>query len=67
MASGFYIINCDSTRIKAKSNYFSQREGFTSDYSNSDQDSTTGKNVATTAIATASSTVIVNTNIQPQV
>ena len=67
MASGFYIINCDSTRIKTKSNYFSQRERFTSDYSNSDQDSMAGKNVATTAIAIASSTVIVNTNIQPQV
>ena len=67
MASAFYIINCDSTRIKTKSNYFSQREGFTSDYSNSDQDSTRGKNVASTAITTTSTTVIVNTNVQPQV
>ena len=44
-----------------------QREGFTSDYSNSDQDCTRGKNVASTAITTSSATVVVNTNIQPQV
>ena len=36
-------------------------------YSNSDQDSTRGKNLASTAITTTSTTVIVNTNIQPQV
>ena len=67
LASGFYIINCNSRWIKTKSNHFNQREGFTSDYSNSDQDSTRGKNVASTAITTTSTTVIVNTNIQPQV
>ena len=32
MASGFYIINCNSRWMKTKSNHFSQRrEGFTSD------------------------------------
>ena len=46
-----------------KSNHFSQREGFTSDYSHTDQDSMRGKNVASTAITTTSTTVIVNTNI----
>ena len=44
-----------------------QRAGFTSDYSNSDQDCTRGKNVASTAITTTSATVVVNTNIQLQV
>ena len=53
--------------MKRKSNHFSQRAGFTSDYSNSDQDCTRGKNVASTAITTSSATVVVNTNIQPQV
>ena len=67
LSSGFYIINCNSRLIKTKSNHFSQREGFTSDYSNSDQDSTTGKNIASTAITTTSTTGIVNTDIQPQV
>ena len=50
-----------------KSNHFSQREGFTSDYSNSDQECTTGKDVASTAITTTSTIVIVNTNIHPHV
>ena len=58
--------------MKTKLNHFSQREGFTSDYSNSDQDQlrsipTRGKNVASTAITTSSATVVVKTNIQPQV
>ena len=53
--------------MKTKSNHFSQRAGFTSEYSNSDQDCTRGKNVASTAITTTSATVIVNTNTQPQV
>ena len=44
-----------------------QRDDFTSDYSNSDQDSTRGKNVGSTAITTTSTTVIVNANIQPRV
>ena len=52
LASGFYIINCNSRRIKTKSNHLSQRKGFTSDYSNSYQNSTRGKNVASTAITT---------------
>ena len=39
----------------------------TSDYSNSDQDCMRGKNVASTAVTTTSTTVIVNTNIQRQV
>ena len=34
--------------IKTKSNHFNQREGFTSDYSNSDQDCTRGNNVVST-------------------
>ena len=38
-----------------------------SDYSNSDQDCTREKNVASTANTTTSTTVVVNTNIQPQV
>ena len=53
--------------MKTKLNHFSQREGFTSDYSNSDQDCTRGKNVASTAITTSSATVVVKTYIQPQV
>ena len=44
-----------------KSNHFSQS------HFNSDQDCTRGKNVASTAITTTSTTVTVNTNIQPQV
>ena len=32
LASGFYIINCNSRCIKAKSDHFSQKKGFTSDY-----------------------------------
>ena len=67
MSSGFYIINCNSRWIKTKLNHFSQREGFTSDYSNSDQDSTRAKNVESSAITTTSATVIVNTNIQPKI
>ena len=67
MASGFYTINCNSRWIKTKSNHFSQREGFTSDYSNLDQDSTRGRNVASTAITTTSTIAIVNTNIQLQI
>ena len=67
LASGFYIINCNSRLMKTKLNHFSQREGFTSDYSNSDQNCTRGKNVASTAITTSSTTVFVKTNIQPQV
>ena len=51
--------------MKAKLNHFSQREGFTSDYSNSDQDCTRGKNVASTAITTSPATAVVRTNIQP--
>ena len=66
LAFGFYI-NCNSRWINTKSNRFSQREGFTSDYSNSDQDSTRGKIVASTAITTTFTTAIVNINIQPQV
>ena len=46
--------------IKKKSNQFSRREGFTSDYSNPDQDSTRKKNVTSTAITNTSTTVIVN-------
>ena len=65
MASGFYIISCNSRWIKTKSNHFSQREGFTSDYSNSDQDYARAKNVASTGITTTSSTAVVNTNVQP--
>ena len=61
------IINCNSRWIEAKSNHFSQREGFTSDCSNSDQDCTRGKNVASIAVATSSTTDFVKTNIQPQV
>ena len=53
--------------MKTKLNHFSQREGFTSDYSNSGQACTRGKNVASTAITTISTTVVVKTNIQPQV
>ena len=54
--------------MKTKSNHFSQRAGFTSDYSNSDQDCTRGENVASIAItAITTATVVVNTNIQPQV
>ena len=52
LASRFYFINCISRWIKTKSNHFTQREGFTSGYSNSDQDSTRGKNVTSTAITT---------------
>ena len=44
-----------------------QREGSTSDYSNSDQDSMRRKNVTSTTITTTSTNVIVNTNIQLQV
>ena len=40
---------------------------FTSDYSDADQECTRGKNVASTAITTTSTTVVVNTNIHPQV
>ena len=50
-----------------KSNYISQREGFTSDCSNSDQDCKSGKNVTSIDITTSSTTVIAKTNIQPQV
>ena len=38
LESGFYIINFNSRSIKTKSNRFSQGDGFTSDYSNSDQE-----------------------------
>ena len=46
-----------------------KREAFTGDYSNLDQDSASarGKNVTSIAITTTSTTVIVNTNIRPQV
>ena len=64
LASGFYIINCISRWIKKKSNHFSQREGFTSDCCNSDEDCKRGKNVASIAITTSSTTVIVKTKIQ---
>ena len=37
------------------------------DYSNSDQDCTRGKNVASNTITTTSTTVVVKTNTQPQV
>ena len=67
MASEFFIINCNSRRIKTKSNHFSHREGFSNDYSNLDQDCTRGKNVASTAITTTSTTAVVNTIILPQV
>ena len=52
-----------------KSSHFSQREAFTGDHSNLDQDSASarGKNVTSIAITTTSTTVIVNTNIGPQV
>ena len=53
--------------MKTKSNHFSQRAGFTSDCSNSDQDCIRGKNVASTAITNTSATVIANTDFQPQV
>ena len=36
-----------------------------SDYSNSDEGCRRGKNVASTAVTSASTTVVVNTNIQP--
>ena len=67
LASGFYIINCNSRRIKTKAFHFSYREGFTSDCCNSDQDCKRGKNVASIAITTSSTTAIVKTNIQSQV
>ena len=41
--------------------------GLTSDCSNSDQDCKRGKNIASIAITASSTTVIVKTNIQPQV
>ena len=46
-----------------------KREAFTGDYFNLDQDfaSARGKNVTSIAITTTSTTVIVNTNIGPQV
>ena len=65
MCFKFYITNCNSRWIKAKSNHFSQREGFTSEYTNSEQGCTRGKNVTSTAITTTPTTVVVNTNIQP--
>ena len=66
MASGFYIINYNSRWIETKPNQFSQREDFTSDCSNLDQDYRRRKNVASTAITTTSTTAAANTNIQPQ-
>ena len=57
------FLNLHWCTFKTKSNHFIQREGFNSDYSNSDQDPTRGKNVTSTAITTASTTVIINTNI----
>ena len=41
--------------------------GLTSDCSNSDQDCKRGKNIASIAITASPTTVIVKTNIQPQV
>ena len=67
MASEFFIINCNSRRIKTKSNHFSHREGFSNGYSNLDQDCTRGKHVASTAITTTSTTAVVNTIILSQV
>ena len=65
LAPGFYIINCNSGWIKTKSNHFSQskEKASLSDYSNSDQDSTRGKNVASSAITTTSTTVTVKYSI----
>ena len=67
LISGFHIINCNSSELRR--NQISSVKDYVSlsDYSNLNQDSTRGKNVASTAITTTSATVIFNTNIQPQV
>ena len=54
-------------RTTCRDSLLENGKGFTNDYSNSDQDSTKRKNVASTPITTSSTTVIANTNIQSQV
>ena len=60
LASGLRQNQTISVKEKAQAS-------LTSDYSNSDQECTRGKNVESTAINTASTNIVVNTIIQPQV
>ena len=58
LASGFYIINCNSRWTKMQSNHFSQRKASLVTIA-TPINTKRGKNVASTAITTSSATTIV--------